>query len=130
MCDAGRLAQSWKPYIAPWRVALGHLLVDDAAAGGHPLHVAGGDDAAVAQAVAVLDVAAQHVGDGLDAAVRMPGEALQVLVRLVRAEVVEQQERIEQLRLAEAEGPVEVHAGPLDGRPALDHLADAPVLCH
>ncbi len=79
------------------RVALGHLLVDDAAAGGHPLHVARGDDAAVAQAVAVLDVAAQDVGDGLDAAVGMPGEALEVVVGLVRAEVVEQQERVVQL---------------------------------
>ena len=80
--------------MAPLGVALGHLLVDDAAAGGHPLHVARRDHAAVAEAVAVLDVAAQHVGDGLDPAVGMPGEALQVLLGLVGAEVVEQQERV------------------------------------
>src|SRR4029450_11288530 len=35
-------------------VALRHLLVHDAAAGGHPLHVTGAEAAAVAQAVAVL----------------------------------------------------------------------------
>jgi hypothetical protein len=35
------------------RVALGHLLVQDAAAGGHPLHVAGRHFALVAQAVAM-----------------------------------------------------------------------------
>ena len=80
-------------------VALRHLLMDDAAAGRHPLHVARADRAAVAQAVAVLDGARQHVGDGLDAAVRMPGEAGQVIVGTIVAEVVEQQERIELLVL-------------------------------
>ena len=39
----------------PSRVALRHLLMQDAAAGGHPLHVAGAERAAVAEAVAVLD---------------------------------------------------------------------------
>ncbi len=57
------------------RVAVRHLLVEDAAAGGHPLHVAGTERALVAQAVGVVDRAGQHVGDGLDAAVRVPGEA-------------------------------------------------------
>ena len=38
---------------------------------------------------------AEHVGDGLDAAMRMPREAGQIVVRVVVAEVVEQQERIE-----------------------------------
>ena len=63
--------------------------------GGHPLHVAGAERAAVAQAVAVLDGAGEHVGDGLDAAVRMPRKAGEVVVGPVVAEIVEQQERIE-----------------------------------
>src|SRR5262249_6196367 len=75
------------------RVALRHLLVQDAAAGGHPLHVAGAERAFVAEAVAVLDRAGQHVGDGLDAAVRVPGKSCAVVVRPVIAEIVEQQER-------------------------------------
>ena len=54
-----------------------------------------GDDAAVAQAVAVLHVAVEHVGDGLDAAMRMPGEARQVVRRVVGAEIVQQQEGVE-----------------------------------
>jgi hypothetical protein len=44
--------------------------VDDAVAGGHPLHVAGGDGAAVAGAVAVDDFTLQGEGDGLEAAMR------------------------------------------------------------
>ncbi len=54
------------------RIALRHLLVDDAAAGRHPLHVAGAERAAIAEAVAVLDRAGEHVGDRLDPAMRMP----------------------------------------------------------
>ena len=42
--------------------------------------------------------AGEHVGDRLDAAVRMPREAGEVVVRVVVAEVVEQQERIELAR--------------------------------
>ncbi len=88
---------------APCGIALGHLLVNDAAAGGHPLHVAGGDGAAVAHAVAVLDGAGQHVGDGLDAAMRMPGKAGEVILGNVVAEIVEEQEGIEVGGVAEAE---------------------------
>ena len=79
----------------PVVVALGHLLVDDAAAGGHPLDVAGGDGAVVAHAVAMLDGSGEDVGDGLDAAMRVPGEAGQIILGNVVAEIVEQQERIE-----------------------------------
>ena len=89
---------------AALRVTLRHLLVEDAAAGGHPLHVAGAQRAAVAEAVAVLDRAGQHVGDGLDAAVRMPREAGPVVLGPVVAEIVEQQERVELAGVAEAEG--------------------------
>ena len=69
---------------APVRVALGHLLVEDAAAGGHPLHVAGAEVAAVAEAVAVRDRAGEDVGDRLDAAMRMPREPGEVVVRVAR----------------------------------------------
>ena len=90
------------------RVALGHLLMEDAAARGHPLHVAGAEAAAVAEAVAVLDGAGEHVGDRLDAAVRMPRKPGEVVLGIVVAEVVEQQERIEVRGLAEAEGALQL----------------------
>jgi len=79
----------------PLRVPLGHLLVEDSAAGGHPLHVATLQRAAIAEAVAVIDAACKNVSDRLDAAMRMPRKARAIIFRVVVAEVVEQQKRIE-----------------------------------
>src|SRR2546427_3396269 len=42
-------------------ITLRHFLVQDAAAGGHPLHVAGGHLALVAETVAVLHRTGEHV---------------------------------------------------------------------
>ncbi len=96
-------------------VAFGHLLVQDAAAGGHPLDVAGSHFALVAERVAVFDGAGEDVGDGLDAAMRMPGESGEVVVGILIAEVVEEEKRVEFLGLAEAEGALEAHAGAFEG---------------
>src|SRR3569623_1820898 len=88
----------------------------DATAGGHPLHVTGAQSAAIAERGAVGHGAGQGVGDGLDAAMRMPREAGKVIVRPVDAEVDEQQERIGLARLAETEGAAQMHAGAVDRR--------------
>ena len=109
---------------AALRVTLGHFLVHDAAAGGHPLHVAGAEGAFVAEAVAVFDRAVEHVGDCLDAAMRMPGEAGEVVLRTIIAEIVEQQKRIGLGGVAEAEGAAQAHAGPFHGRLRLHHVLD------
>ena len=107
---------------AALRVAARHLLMHDAAAGRHPLHVARAEHALVAEAVAVIDLAGQDIGDRLDAAMRMPGKAGLVLVGIVVAEIVQQQERIELLGVAEAEGAAQMHAGALHGGLGLDDL--------
>src|SRR3972149_3505674 len=52
------------------------LDMKDAGAGGHPLGVAVRDDPAAAIRVAVLEHAVDHVGDGLEAAMRVPRRAL------------------------------------------------------
>src|SRR5579863_3612049 len=92
-------------------IAFWHLLMNDAAAGGHPLHVAGADHAAVADAVAVRDRPRQHISDGFDAAMRMPGKASKIVLRNVVAEIVKQEERIEILGVAEPERPPQMHPG-------------------
>src|SRR6185295_16825147 len=84
-------------------IALRHLLVEDAAARSHPLHVAGAEAAAIAEAVAVRHLTGEDVGDRLDAAMRMPREAGEIVGRVLVAEIVEQQKRIELARVAEAE---------------------------
>lgn len=104
--------------------------MDDAAAGCHPLDVAGADDAPVAHAVAVLGRAAEHVGDRLDAPVGMPGEAGKIALRVVLAEIVEQEEGVERRHLAEAEAAMEMDPGPLEGGLADQDLLDLPRLFH
>jgi hypothetical protein len=73
----------------------GELLVLDAAAGGHPLGLALGDDAAAASRVAVGKLAVEHVGDRLEPAVRMPLRAPGLAGAVEGgAGVIEEQERV------------------------------------
>ena len=74
----------------------------------------------VAHAVAVLHGSGQHIGDGFDAAMRMPRETRQVILRNVVAEIVEQQERIEVGGVAETERAAQVHARAFEGRLGFD----------
>ena len=104
----------------PVRVALRHFLMQDAAARGHPLHVARAQRAAIAEAVAMLDGAGEHIGDGLDAAMRMPRKAGAVILRPVVAEIVEQQERVEVAGVAEPERAAQLDAGAFHGGRGLD----------
>ena len=85
------------------RVALRHLLMQDAASRRHPLHVAGAEVAAIAEAVTMFDLAGKDVRDGFDAAMRVPGESREIVLGVFVPEVVEQQERIEVAGIAEAE---------------------------
>ena len=104
-------------------IALGHFLMNDAAAGGHPLHVAGGDSAAVAQAVAMLDCPGQNVRDRLDPAMRMPRKAGQVILGNLVAKIVEQQKGIVVRGVAESERAPQMHARAFHGGLGLDQLS-------
>jgi hypothetical protein len=103
-------------------VAFRHLLVQDAAAGRHPLHIPGSHFALIAQAVAVFDGAGKHVGNSFDTAVGMPRKSRPVVVRVVVAEIVQQQEWIEILGLAEPESALQLDARALDRRFWLNDL--------
>ena len=72
----------------------------------------------------MIDRARQDVGDGLDAAVRMPREPGQIVVRALVAEIVQQQERIELVGIAEPEGAMELDAGAFHGGRGLDDPLD------
>src|SRR5579862_459860 len=106
------------------RIALGHLLMDDAASGGHPLDVAGGDGAAIAHAVAVLDGSGKHVRDRLDAAVRMPRKTGKIVGGNVVPEIVKQEEWIEIGRVSEAKGAAQMDARSFQRRLGFDQLLD------
>src|SRR5262245_4726892 len=120
----GQVGPELKPVHAALRVALRHFLMEDPAAGRHPLDVAGTERAAIAEAVAVLHRARQDIGDGLDAAVRMPRKSGAIVLRALIAEIVEQQERIEVAGVAEAEGAAQLYSGPLHGGLGFDNPLD------
>jgi hypothetical protein len=101
-------------------ISLGHLLVNDATAGCHPLHVARCDSAVVAHAVAVLNGSGEYIGDGLDTAVRVPGKSGEVVFGDIVSEIVQEQEGIEVVGVAEAEGAAEMHSRTFEGRLGLD----------
>ena len=105
-----KIGPELKTVHAPRLIALGHFLMNDAASRGHPLHVAGGNGTVIAHAVAVFDRSRENIRDRLDPPMRMPGKSRQIVFRDVVAEVVEQQERIELIRMAEAERTAEVHS--------------------
>src|SRR6266446_890475 len=84
--------------------------MDDAAAGGHPLDVTGGDGAVIPHAVAVFHGPGKNVRDGFDAAVRMPRETRQIIFRNIVAKVVEEKKRVEVRGVAKAERTAQVHA--------------------
>src|ERR1051326_1947150 len=97
-------------------VTFGHLLVDDAAAGSHPLDIAGVDAPVIAEAVAVLDRSRQNIGNRFDASVRVPRESSQVILWIVVAEIVQQQERVKVGSVAKAECAPQMDAGSFNGR--------------
>ena len=87
------------------------LDVEDAAAGRHPLGGAVGDDAAAAVGVLVLERAVDDVGDGLEAAVRVPVGAPRLAGRVVDlAHLVHVDERVEVGQVDAGEGPADREA--------------------
>src|SRR5450830_1018157 len=101
------------------------LGVDHPLAGGHPLHTAVLQQAFVARAVAVQHAAGDHVGDGLEATVRVVGEAGDVIVGVVAAKGIEHQEGVEPVLQRLGQHPAELDARPIRcGLPA-HQLLDA-----
>ena len=107
------------------RLLLRHLRMDDAAAGGHPLHAARLEQADVADAVAVAHAALEHDRHGLEAAVRMVGKAADVVGRGIAAEGVEHQERVEPALQRLGQDAGQADAGAVGGRLAADGALDA-----
>ncbi len=56
----------------------------------------------------------KHVCDRLDPAVRVPGEARQIVLRALIPEIIQEQERVDVLGVAEAEGTVQPDACAFD----------------
>src|SRR5450759_4090458 len=111
---------------ASLRVSLRHFLVENSTPCGHPLHVAGSEPAPVSQTVAMVDISRQHIGNRLDAAVRMPWKSGTIVLRTFIAEIIEQEKGIELVRITEAEGTAQSHACALDRGLGFDDTLNGP----
>src|SRR5580658_6797192 len=112
----GKIRPQLKSMRAPYRVSLGHLLVNDSTSGSHPLNVAGIYRSAISNAVGMIYTAGEHIADGFDTAMWMPGESGLVIFGNVAPKVVEQQKRVELLGGSETESAVEMHSRTFERR--------------
>jgi hypothetical protein len=88
-------------HLLRWRLDVQH-----ASTRGHPLGVAVGDEPAAAVGVLVAEDPVEHVGDGLEAPVRVPGGALGLTWRVVHlTHLVHVHERVEGRQVDAGEGP-------------------------
>jgi len=63
----------------------------------------------------MLDRAGQHIGDGLDAAMRMPRKSFEVIRRGIIAKIVEQQERVKFGRILKSKRAMKFYASAFKG---------------
>src|SRR5579883_2478645 len=97
----------------------------DAPPGCHPLDAARDENALVAVVVTMTHPAIEHVGDGLKAPMGMIRETRDVIARVVGAELIEHQERIEIRQARLTDDPRQLDAGTVGcGYPA-HHSRDA-----
>ncbi|MNT11018.1 hypothetical protein D3C72_1458760 [compost metagenome] len=95
-----------------------------AGAGHHPLRAAAFEQPFIAGAVAVTHAASQHVGDGLEAPVRVIGETADVVVLVVGAEGIEHQERVQPALQVLRQHAGELYAGAIGRGNAAHHAVD------
>ena len=107
------------------RTTFGHLLMHDAAAARHPLHISGTDHARVTQTVPVARIALEHVRDGFDAAMRVRRKTDDgTLDGVIESEVIEKQERVHGVGTAWAKRAPQPYAGALDHEFRIDNGPD------
>jgi hypothetical protein len=85
----------------------------------------------MAHTVSVLDPPFEHVGDGFDPPVGVPGETRDILRRIVSCtEIIEHQEGIETWKFAISECTVEPDTCPFDRLICRKDLFNTSYLCH
>ncbi len=87
--------------------------MDESAAGGHPLHAPRHQHSLVTVIVAVTHAPIEHVCDSLEAAMRVIRETRDVVLAAIRAELIQQEERIQIRELRLADDARELDAGPV-----------------
>ena len=78
----------------------------------------------------MLDLALEHIGNRLDAPVRMPGESGDIIVRVLGVKVIQEQKRVEKRDFRVAESAFKPDAGSFDGRLASEYLSYLALAAH
>src|SRR6478752_4470917 len=104
--------------------------MNDAVTGGHPLRAARNQLATLAETVAMLHVAVDHVRDGLEAAMRVCRETFLIVVDAITVDLVEQQEWIELRQRLRADASAQAHTSALHRRRRIDQHRDAAYVTH
>ena len=99
-----------------------HFLVNNAAAGRHPLYIPGAYYAGIPHTVAMLYPTLEHISYSLNAPVRVPGKTPYIVPRIAGMEVIQEKEGVQQIRPVEAYGPSEMYPGPFQRGPAFVRL--------
>jgi len=125
----------WKvdPELEPPHAAVdgfGHFLVDDPRARGHPLDIAGTDTAGISETVFMIDRPFKHVGDSLDSPVRVLRKTGQIFARLIRAEIIEHEKRVELRQFVVPECPVQPDTCSFDRCICTEYTLNCPHLIH
>ena len=98
--------------------------MDDAGPGGHPLHVAGSEPAAMSGGILVLHLAFEHVGDRLEPPMGVIRSADRLAGRVIdRPHLVDEEERVDRVDLA-GERPAHHESGALQLPVRRHHLLD------
>ena len=98
--------------------------MDDAAPGGHPLHVAGSEPAAMSSGILVLHFAFEHVSNRLEAPMGVIRSADRLAGRVIdRSHLVDEEERVDRVDLA-GERPAHHESGALQLLVRRHHLLD------
>src|SRR6266508_2136396 len=113
------------------RTAAWHYLVQNAATGGHPLHITGTDQTGVTETIAVMRGAFEHISDRFNATMRVHGEAADgTLNRIIEGEVIEKQEGIKFVANARRNGTAQFDTCALNGSLRFDGLRNSSKVIH
>ena len=95
--------------------------MQDAAPGGHPLHIARSNQPGIAQAVSVVDRAFQHIGHSFNASMRMHRKATDwSLDWIVEGKVVKKKKWVEWIFATGCDRTAEENPRAFDDEPGLD----------
>ena len=102
--------------------------MDDSRPGRHPLCRPVGDETSAPVGVAVLQLAVQHVCNGLEPSMGMVGSALGLAGGILDgAQVVQQEKRIDQSKVDPREGPADLEAFALEHPGGVDDFDRPPL---